>query len=220
VRQVLRRSGTLQEKAWAARIEPVRSPSARTRGPGLQRPAVAQPPGRARPGVAGPGPGLQRLRRRGRARSRAPRVHPPSWCADVFRGHTLPCARRAGGAQPALPARHPRPVQRRLHGGARPQRRARRRAAAVTCAQLAAPRGTPPAGGAAERPAAALTAPPGAQTLPLVLDRLADPITAVLLSITVVLIFGAPPRPCPGFSCRPRFSHQAEQRRRRAASLS
>jgi len=77
----------------------------------------------------------------------------------------------------------------------RAQRRARRRAAAVTCAQLAAPRCTPPVGGAAERPAAVLTPPPGAQTLPLVLDRLADPITAVLLSITVVLIFGAPPRP-------------------------
>jgi len=28
------------------------------------------------------------------------------------------------------------------------------------------------------------------QTLPLFLDRLADPITAVVLSVTVVLIFG------------------------------
>ena len=29
------------------------------------------------------------------------------------------------------------------------------------------------------------------QTLPIFLDRLADPVTAILLSITVVLIFGA-----------------------------
>ena len=32
----------------------------------------------------------------------------------------------------------------------------------------------------------------GPQALPIFLDRLADPITAVLLSITVVLIFGVP----------------------------
>ena len=32
----------------------------------------------------------------------------------------------------------------------------------------------------------------GSQALPIFLDRLADPITAVLLSITVVLIFGGP----------------------------
>jgi hypothetical protein len=51
-----------------------------------------------------------------------------------------------------------------------------------------------------------LTAPAGAQTLPLVLDRLADPITAVLLSITVVLIFGAPPRPGPGLRSLPAAS--------------
>ncbi len=31
---------------------------------------------------------------------------------------------------------------------------------------------------------------PALQALPIFLDRLADPITAVLLSITVVLIFG------------------------------
>ena len=34
--------------------------------------------------------------------------------------------------------------------------------------------------------------PLGPQALPIFLDRLADPITAVLLSITVVLIFGVP----------------------------
>ena len=31
------------------------------------------------------------------------------------------------------------------------------------------------------------------QALPLFLDRLADPITAVVVSVTVVLIFGEPP---------------------------
>ena len=37
------------------------------------------------------------------------------------------------------------------------------------------------------------------QALPIFLDRLADPITAVLLSITVVLIFGKGHCACPSY---------------------
>lgn len=31
------------------------------------------------------------------------------------------------------------------------------------------------------------------EALPIFLDRLADPVTAILISVSVVLIFGAPP---------------------------
>ena len=37
------------------------------------------------------------------------------------------------------------------------------------------------------------------QALPIFLDRLADPVTAVLISITVVLIFGEPTLPSRSF---------------------
>jgi hypothetical protein len=46
------------------------------------------------------------------------------------------------------------------------------------------------------------------EALPLFLDRLADPVTAVVLSVTVVLIFGAPPVPrCARCTCTSAFLH-------------
>lgn len=56
--------------------------------------------------------------------------------------------------------------------------------------------------------------PPLPQALPLFLDRLADPITAVLLSVTVVLVFGEiiPQAVCSRYGLKVRLGARAQRR--------